>query len=355
MRLGTTPLLEMQLENSTAALRPESNEETLDPTYCSVYPNINILNILIHKSFIRIDVVCVQYKETEMNTIHLLPFVTLMACGLQPLNESISTPDTESPQIQLPEFERIQSNHFPNIPSGNTDSNIAMQCASAGTPDLMALRIDLDIDQTATENAVFLEWGPTHEWMWAGTVASVETTVDVHLTKNSIDFSFEHPDYPDTTLDLVASNSSVHPDFYIGSVDLTPEETTTVACWADDMQSTYTYRQDGRCLNEDGQEGLNSYTVSYLRETGNGQCTFYWAQAFDEMDYSYPSLSDWDLRGAQLNATSLHFANLVNARLEGAAFDMFDFGYAEITGSVDDHTTVSSACTIQGDSVYCIQ
>jgi hypothetical protein len=60
-------------------------------------------------------------------------------------------------------------------------------------------------------------------------------------------------------------------------------------------------------------------------------------------------------RIANLDTASISFASLIDADLRGAQLSQFAFGYAEITGSIDDATAPPTPCTVDGDQLSCLQ
>ena len=112
-----------------------------------------------------------------------------------------------------------------------------------------------------------------------------------------------------------------------------------MTCWDPSIEPEFLYDPTtGDCTDDNGEEGTNPWPIHMVRETGDGECTRLVDVALNEDDYGYPDLEEWNLRGAVLDGAGMHFANLVDANLEGAKMTEFEFGYAEISGSIDTHT-----------------
>lgn len=138
-----------------------------------------------------------------------------------------------------------------------------------------------------------------------------------------------------------------------------PVDSVAVACWSSASGPRFHYDLDsGRCIDGAGIEGRQAVTVPMLRETGDGECaTVSAGQHVDpsplipgrvllnEIDVGYPSLVDWNLKGATLAGTSLYFAMLLEADLRGTDLTGFMPGYHAITATIDAHTTGIDAIT----------
>ena len=77
----------------------------------------------------------------------------------------------------------------------------------------------------------------------------------------------------------------------------------------------------------------------------------------NEEDFSHADLVGWNLRGAVLSGATLHFANLIDAELEGADLSELEYGYADITGTTDRHTRLPVVgCSLdETGELYCHQ
>lgn len=70
-------------------------------------------------------------------------------------------------------------------------------------------------------------------------------------------------------------------------------------------------------------------------------------------DFYCPDLRGWNLMGVDLSEARLQFAYLHDAQLQGARFDTLEFGYAEITGVVNNATVLAAGCTVADDTATC--
>jgi len=114
--------------------------------------------------------------------------------------------------------------------------------------------------------------------------------------------------------------------------------------------------RSGACLDETGAPARNPLPIEIVRETGVGECVDI-AVPLNDDDFGYPDLSGWNLLGADLTQAGLFFANLHAAMLQGARFDSLAFGYAEITGVIDDSSVVPEGCVVDvdDDTISCRQ
>lgn len=122
------------------------------------------------------------------------------------------------------------------------------------------------------------------------------------------------------------------------------------------LAATYHYdAASGRCLDSDGDAGYNMVdrlalftpdqgsTESQLRLSArDAECVDFTNFDFAaHIGMNYALLSGWNLRGAVLDGARFYFANIAGAALEGAKFSSLTYGYAEIEGTIDEHTEVS--------------
>jgi hypothetical protein len=130
-----------------------------------------------------------------------------------------------------------------------------------------------------------------------------------------------------------------------------------MTCWDQDIEPEFLYDvENAACLNEEGETGTNPWPIHMVRETTDGECANLSGVSLNEEDFSYPVLRDWNLQGAVLDGAELFFAHLMDAELEGADMSELDFGYAEITGSIDKHTQLpeESGCLNENDGdLFC--
>ena len=113
-----------------------------------------------------------------------------------------------------------------------------------------------------------------------------------------------------------------------------------------------TYRYDlvtGKCHDRTGAVGMNDVPLSVVRETGNGECTVIAGQINDRDFRHIAPLMFWNLRGADLSAARLNFADLVAADFRGADLRTFSFGYSDIGGKVDAFTRTPDVELAGGD------
>jgi hypothetical protein len=128
-----------------------------------------------------------------------------------------------------------------------------------------------------------------------------------------------------------------------------------VSCWEPGFEPEFTYEPGlGVCLNEEGEEGLNPWSVEMARETKSAQCADLSGVTLNDSDWDYPELS-WDLRGAKLEYSSLYNASLVDARLEGADLGDLYFHSAMVQGEVDKFTVLPESCSVEEGLVRCSQ
>ena len=128
------------------------------------------------------------------------------------------------------------------------------------------------------------------------------------------------------------------------------EQQLDAACWRSGFEVAYTYDEaTGQCSDGFGNEGRVELPVITVRETGRGECVDFGEKSLNEELLGYPSLRDWNLRGAELNSASLQFADLVDADLAGASMSGFTYGYASIVGTIDEHTELPDHCEADGD------
>lgn len=140
---------------------------------------------------------------------------------------------------------------------------------------------------------------------------------------------------------------------------LTTEDTEVDAvCWRDGFAGDFAYEPSmGDCFDADGASGRDTLPVPYVRATGDAQCaTFPEGTSLNEDFLGYPVLRGLDLRGAELAGSTLFFADVFEARLEGTDLTGFEFGYARVEGTTDAHTIwPQDLCEQDGDELMCIR
>ena len=98
---------------------------------------------------------------------------------------------------------------------------------------------------------------------------------------------------------------------------------------------------------------MNTIPYPVIRDRQDGECAAILV-ALNDGDFGSPLLTGWNLKGAELGYSSLHFANLLGAHLQGADLYDFQFGYAQITGTVDSHTQgIPETCQVTGSAILC--
>ena len=106
----------------------------------------------------------------------------------------------------------------------------------------------------------------------------------------------------------------------------------------------------GHCVDASGRAAHNRLPIELVRETMFGECADLSGVSLNGDDFGYPDLQYWQLAVAKLNGASLHFANLRSANLHGADLSSLEFGYARITGTIDDTTILppsqGGACSV---------
>jgi hypothetical protein len=135
--------------------------------------------------------------------------------------------------------------------------------------------------------------------------------------------------------------------------------TVALTCWDEaalrsSMPAAYN-AELGRCVDDNGQPARNAVPLAVVHETGFGECVDFGSVQLNDEDYGYPVFLGWNLRGANLDTASISFASLIDADLRGAQLAQFSFGYAEITGTIDDATAPPTPCTVDGDQLSCLQ
>jgi len=135
----------------------------------------------------------------------------------------------------------------------------------------------------------------------------------------------------------------------LGTFDLT--------CWSALFQPRFSYRGEGLCMDDLGHEGLNLHPLTFVRDTGKGNCAALGGLMLNEDDLSYPEWTGFDLRGAVFQGSSLFFAGIVDARLEGADLSGLGYGYAWVRGRTDAHTLLpqEGGCELDGTTVDCLR
>jgi hypothetical protein len=126
--------------------------------------------------------------------------------------------------------------------------------------------------------------------------------------------------------------------FYNGSIAISNAHGVEMSCWSTPIQMDYAYNTaSGLCEDQYGEEGQNRWTLQFVRDNQNGECTDLGHAKINEEDYSYPNFK-WNLKGANLSNIDMVFSNFVESQFEGANLDGMTLGYASIKGSLDAYT-----------------
>lgn len=158
----------------------------------------------------------------------------------------------------------------------------------------------------------------------------------------------------DATLDV--SGVDGHPGLWTGTLARAGEE-YAVACFSSIWQPRFQYdATGGACVDGDGVAGLNPTPIPVVRDSGVGQCADLGGLMLNENDLSYPEWRGFDLRGADMSDAQLSFAHIYDSQLEGAQMATLTFGYAFITGTIDQYTGVpAESCTTTEGTIDCMR
>ena len=129
-----------------------------------------------------------------------------------------------------------------------------------------------------------------------------------------------------------------------------------MSCWDPNLEPDFLYDgESGLCTDVEGEVGTNPWPIHMVRESLDGECVNFSSSMINEENYSHVDLVGWNLQGAVLSDSSLHFGNLVNAELEGADLSGLEYGYADISGTTDVHTQLPTEGCSLADSgeLYC--
>ena len=163
-------------------------------------------------------------------------------------------------------------------------------------------------------------------------------SLDRYPRPNKISNKVDHYIFGEVSIDVSGGNG-----FYQGSARFSESELDiSVSCWTDGLADSFLYNE-GECLNKEGQEGYNPWTLEMIRITRNGECSNLEGQELNDGFYNYPILN-WNLKGANLNGSDVTFSNFYDVQLEGAQFDTMTMGYVRIRGSIDTYTKYGFSC-----------
>ena len=126
--------------------------------------------------------------------------------------------------------------------------------------------------------------------------------------------------------------------FFVGTVGLVNESSVQFSCWTEAAKGDYTYNgATGKCVDPTGETGHNRWTLAYVRDTNDGECTALGHVQLNEENFTYPTFS-WNLKGADLSNADMVFSNFKGAQFEGANLVGLTIGYTSIEGTKDVHT-----------------
>jgi hypothetical protein len=132
-----------------------------------------------------------------------------------------------------------------------------------------------------------------------------------------------------------------------------------------DYEGRYTYNvHNGRCENISGEVGFNEFDVDFIRKTKDCECVK--LSKIEILDLAgdtiaipqrlaYYKLTGYNFKGSVLDSCELFFNYIVRSDLRGADLSTLQYGYAFVTGRVDDFTKVpvEGQVTFHDDSVTC--
>lgn len=100
------------------------------------------------------------------------------------------------------------------------------------------------------------------------------------------------------------------------------------------------------CVDRLGAPALNHLPIEVVRESGFGECADLRGLSLNGGDFDMPDVS-MTLWGANLDNASL-FQAALSGSFEGARLTNLDFGYATVSGTVDDATALprGDGCTV---------
>lgn len=137
-----------------------------------------------------------------------------------------------------------------------------------------------------------------------------------------------------------------------------------------EITDSFSYHaESGKCLNAAGAEGYNTVNVTrsfpkderpelgadqgVVVEDKNFECT-----DLTDLDFTlyvggtaYPTLKNWNFRGALFRNTGMAFVTVENGDFRGAHVESIVAGYTTISGTVDQFTRVPESWRISGDKV----
>ena len=130
----------------------------------------------------------------------------------------------------------------------------------------------------------------------------------------------------------------------------------------DRQESPDKYRYDGAsgtCRNGANEVGYNPFALAAVQGTKDAECLDLRGVELIELEtgiespLGYNKLLDWNFRGSNLDGAKFFFNHLILADLRGTQFSKLEFGYASITGYVDEFSAVAPHCDRVADFVDC--
>ncbi len=103
---------------------------------------------------------------------------------------------------------------------------------------------------------------------------------------------------------------------------------------------------NGKCMNDKNIEGLNILNLKKVHQNKNCECTDLSDIPLVELlpnipesqKFSYNIIKGYNFRGAFLSKSTLNFNYIEDGDFSGANMEHFSYGYAGITGTVDQFT-----------------
>ena len=269
-------------------------------------------------------------------SLSLLLLTLLAACG------PTSEPDKVQPdQLNNTPLNNTPSNNTPsnNTPSNNTPSNntpvgdVTVDCVSdfvTGNGNYYALTALVTDAGAQVELVHYLAATPTSDPVEAVVFSALVD--DARLTP--VEFTLETDEV------FLKVERAEGEAMYRGTMSGESEfgDTVPATCWPADITFPASYdATTGGCVDEAGNAATNELPWMFVVRTGFGQCTKFEGQLNQEA-FGYPTFDFYDLRGADFNDARLNFADLLRSQLEGADLTTFDYGYANVGGSLDEYT-----------------
>jgi hypothetical protein len=136
------------------------------------------------------------------------------------------------------------------------------------------------------------------------------------------------------------------------------------ACTTEDLCDRYRYDiSTGKCKNCNGETGLNQFDRDYIRSTKDAECfdlsrqelILLHKKKIKSGSLAYDSLVGYNFKGAKLDSAQLFFNFIFNADLRGTDLSTLQYGYASVTGLVDQYTILplEGSCKVSPDSLSC--